>query len=133
MHSIDPVTGLAYGTSYTFSVDAYDAVGNRSAQASVVAATAPCGDTVTPTAPTNLKATGATTNSVSFSWAASSDNVGVAGYGVYRGGSLAASTTATNYTLGGLSCGTTYSIGVDAYDAAGNRSPQASLTIATSP
>jgi chitodextrinase len=127
------VAGLSCATSYTFSVDAYDTAGNHSAQVALSAATAACGDTVAPSAPSGLKATGATGSSVSFSWAASSDNVGVAGYGVYRGGSLAASTTATNYTLGGLSCGTTYSIGVDAYDAAGNRSPQASLTIATSP
>jgi hypothetical protein len=40
-------------------------------------------------------------------------------------------TTQTTYTLTGLSCGTSYSIGVDAYDAAGNRSPQAGLTAST--
>jgi chitodextrinase len=126
-------TGLNCGTSYTFSVDAYDAAGNRSGQASVVAATAKCTDSVAPTTPTNLKATGATTTSVSFSWSGSTDNVGVAGYGIYRAGTRVATTTAANYTLSGLSCGTSYSLGVDAYDAAGNRSPQASLTIATSP
>jgi acid phosphatase type 7 len=126
------MTGLACGTSYTLSIDAYDAAGNRSAQTAVVAATAACTDSVAPTTPTNLKATGATASSVSFSWAGSSDNVGVAGYGVYRSGTRAATTTATNYTLTGLSCGTSYSIGVDAYDAAGNRSPQATLTITTS-
>ena len=127
------VGGLTCGTSYTFSVDAYDAAGNRSAQTSLGAATGSCGDTIAPTAPSNLNATGATTTSVSFSWAASTDNVGVAGYGVYRGGTLVALTAATNYTLSGLSCGTSYSIDVDAYDAAGNRSQKASLTIATSP
>jgi chitodextrinase len=126
-------TGLNCGTSYTFSVDAYDAAGNRSGQASVVAATAKCTDSVAPTTPTNLKATGATTTSVSFSWSASTDNVGVAGYGIYRAGTRVATTTAANYTLTGLSCGTSYSLGIDAYDAAGNRSPQASLMIATSP
>jgi chitodextrinase len=126
------VTGLNCGTSYTFSVDAYDAAGNRSGQASAVAATAKCTDSIAPTTPTNLKATGATTTSVSFSWSASTDNVGVAGYGIYRAGTRVATTTAANYTLTGLSCGTSYSLGVDAYDAAGNRSPQANMTIATS-
>jgi chitodextrinase len=128
------VGGLACGTSYTFSVDAYDAAGNRSAKTSLTAATSSsCTDTGAPTPPTNLNATGATATSVSFSWAASTDNVGVAGYGIYRGGTLVTSTATTNQTLSGLSCGTSYSIGVDAYDAAGNRSQQAALTIATSP
>jgi chitodextrinase len=126
------IGGLTCGTSYTFSVDAYDAAGNKSSQASIVAATAACGDTTAPTTPTSLKATGATSTSVSFSWAASSDNVGVAGYGIYRGGTRVATTTPTSYTMSGLSCGTSYSIGVDAYDAAGNRSGQATITIATS-
>ncbi len=127
------IGGLTCGTSYTFSVDAYDAAGNSSSQTSIVAATGSCGDNSAPTTPTNLKSTGATTSSVSFSWRASSDNVGVAGYGVYRAGTRVDTTTATNYTMSGLSCGTSYSIGVDAYDAAGNRSQQATLTIATSP
>jgi chitodextrinase len=127
------VAALSCGTSYTFSVDAYDAAGNRSGQVSLSAATSVCGDTVAPSAPTGLKATAATATSVSISWSAASDNVGVAGYGVYRGGTLVASTAGTNYTLGGLTCGSSYSIGVDAYDAAGNRSQPASLTVATSP
>ena len=127
------IGGLVCGTSYTFSVDAYDAAGNRSAKASITATTNTCTDTAAPSPPTNLNATGATATSVSFSWTASTDNVGVTGYGVYRGGTLVASPTATNYTLSGLSCGTSYSIGVDAFDAVGNRSQQSSLTIATSP
>ncbi len=127
------VSGLGCGTSYSFSVDAYDAAGNRSPQVSLGAATGVCGDTVAPSAPTGLKATAATATSVSVSWTGSSDNVGVAGYGVYKAGTLVGSTSATSYTLGGLACGSSYSIGVDAYDAAGNRSQPASLTVATSP
>ena len=69
--------------------------------------------------------TGSTQTSISLSWAASSDNVGVTGYGVYSNGTLAGSPTATSYTVSGLTCGTSYSVAVDAVDAAGNRSAKA--------
>jgi len=53
-------------------------------------------------------------------WNASTDNAGVAGYSVYGNGSKITSTTDTSYTYSGLLCGTTYNLGIDAYDAAGN-------------
>src|SRR5204863_5607788 len=56
---------------------------------------------------------------------------GVAGYRVYRGTSLVDSTTATSYTFTGLSCGTTYTLGVAAYDAAGNVSSRTTHTDVT--
>jgi chitodextrinase len=131
------VTGLACGTSYTLGVEAYDAAGNHSTRSTTTGSTAACapapGDTSKPTVPSGLTVASATQTSLSLSWSASSDNVGVAGYGAYRNGTLVASTGATSYTFSGLSCGTSYTIGVDAYDAAGNRSAQASLTAATNP
>jgi hypothetical protein len=65
------------------------------------------------------------------SWSASSDNVGVAGYGLYRNGSSTGSTANRSATFSGLACGTSYTLAVDAYDAAGNRSAKASLSAAT--
>jgi chitodextrinase len=127
------VSGLACGTTYTLGVDAFDAAGNHSGTATVTAGTAPCPDTSAPTAPTLLTPSGATSTSLSFAWNPSFDNVGVAGYGIYRNSSRVNTTTGLNYTLTGLSCGTSYTIGVDAYDAAGNRSPQTALTMATTP
>jgi chitodextrinase len=126
------VSGLACGTSYTFAVDAYDAAGNRSGKASLTAATSACPDTQAPTTPANLTATSATASSVSLAWSPSLDNVGVSGYGVYKNGASAGSAASTSYTVSGLACGTSYSFAVDAYDAAGNRSGQASLTASTS-
>jgi chitodextrinase len=73
----------------------------------------------------------ATQTSVRLSWNAAIDNVGVAGYSVYRSGTKVADTTATSHTVTGLSCGTGYSFSVDAFDAAGNRSGQASATAST--
>ena len=113
-------------------MDAYDAAGNRSSKASINAATAACPpDTQAPTAPGSIFVTGSSTNSVSLSWNASFDNVGVAGYGLYRNGTLTGTAGSTSATFGSLACGTSYTLAVDAYDAAGNRSAKASTTAAT--
>ncbi|WP_269770241.1 glycosyl hydrolase family 18 protein [Cystobacter fuscus] len=91
------------------------------------------GDTQAPTAPANLTSPSKTSTSVALSWSASSDNVGVTGYDVYRNGSLAGSSTGTSYTVGGLSASTAYSFSVKAKDAAGNVSAASStLSVTTS-
>ena len=87
------LSGLSCGTSYTVAVDAYDAAGNRSAKTTVTTATSNCPDTTPPSAPTGLGVSSAGQTSLALSWSASSDNVGVAGYGVYKNGSLVASPT----------------------------------------
>jgi acid phosphatase type 7 len=89
-------------------------------------------DTTPPTTPTRVAASGQTARSISLSWEPSNDDIGVSGYSVYRDGALAGSTAETSFTISGLTCGSSYSVAVDAYDAAGNRSqPSAPLTIAT--
>jgi chitodextrinase len=123
--------GLACGTTYTVGVDAFDAAGNRSGQTTLGAATTPC-DTTPPSPVTGLVQSGATAASVSVAWSVSTDDVGVAGYGLYRDGLGAGTVTTTSATFGGLRCGTSTTIGVDAFDAAGNRSGQTTLGAATS-
>lgn len=94
-------------------------------------------DAIPPTDPTNLAASGVTASSISLSWTASSDNVGVAGYRVYwkptTSGTYQMATTATNsYTKTGLAASTGYNFYVVAYDAAGNLSgSSATLTQST--
>jgi acid phosphatase type 7 len=122
---------LTCGTSYTFGVDAYDAAGNKSPQATLISATSPCPDTVAPTAPTTLSVTSAAATSVSVSWGASLDAVGVAGYDLFRNGTKVGTTTGTNYTFVNLTCGTSYTLGVEAFDAAGNRSTRTAIVAAT--
>src|SRR6185437_14154958 len=60
------------------------------------------GDTQAPSTPTGLKVTSTTMKSISLSWNASSDNVGVASYGVYRNGTFLENATGTSYTAAGL-------------------------------
>ncbi len=81
-------------------------------------------DTSAPTIPTGLNVTGQTESSVSLSWTASNDNVAVAGYGIYRNGVLVSSSPTTTATVSNLSCNTTSTFTVDAFDGAGNRSVQ---------
>ncbi|WP_222106387.1 fibronectin type III domain-containing protein [Catellatospora sichuanensis] len=91
------------------------------------------GDTTAPSTPTGLASTGLTSSSVSLSWNGSTDNVGVTGYEVFRGGTLVGSPTATSFTDTGLTASTSYSYTVKARDAAGNRSAASNtLTVSTS-
>ena len=88
------------------------------------------GDSQAPSAPGGLSVSGQTQTALTLSWNAATDNVGVTGYGLYRGGAAAGSNNAStrSYTFSGLSCGTMYTLAVDAVDAAGNRSTQSTAS-----
>jgi hypothetical protein len=117
-------------------VDAYDAAGNHSPQASVIASTAPCAgagpDTQPPTTPSGLSLGPSTATSLSLTWSASRDNVSVAGYSVYLNGNKVGTTSSTAFTFGNLACATAYTLGVEAFDPAGNVSQRASIPATTS-
>ncbi|MDR1225918.1 MAG: fibronectin type III domain-containing protein, partial [Prevotellaceae bacterium] len=123
------IVGLTAGTEYALAVAAFDAAGNRSAQATASATTL---DLTPPSAPAGLTATPAET-SIALSWTPSTDNVGVAGYIVYLNGDSLSIATDTSYTVTGLTAGTEYALAVAAFDAAGNRSAQAAVTASTTP
>ena len=124
------VTGLAENTEYTFTVVAKDAAGNTSdAGGPLTVRTAQGPDRVAPSAPANLEVTGKTQSSISLSWLASTDNVGVTGYDVVSGGTVVKSVTGTEATVDGLEPDTAYTYTVVAKDAAGNTSaPSAAVT-----
>ncbi|MEU1258742.1 glycosyl hydrolase family 8 [Streptomyces chartreusis] len=88
-------------------------------------------DTVAPSRPGSLASTGATSSSVSLSWNASTDNVGVTGYDVLRNGESVGTATGTTYTDTGLAASTAYSYTVRARDAAGNVSAVSNTANAT--
>ncbi|AXE82473.1 hypothetical protein C5746_42945 [Streptomyces atratus] len=80
------------------------------------------GDTTAPSVPTGLTAGNVTSNSVDLKWTASTDDVGVTGYQIYRGTTLVGSSAGTSFTATGLSASTPYSFTVKAVDAAQNAS-----------
>ncbi|MBP4140103.1 endonuclease [Flavobacterium geliluteum] len=80
------------------------------------------GDTQAPTAPASLASTSKTATSITLTWNASSDNVGVTGYNVYANNTLKTTVTGLTATITGLTASTSYSIYVKAKDAAGNTS-----------
>ncbi len=132
---------VATGTVF-YKVIAFDAATNRS-DASAASAAVVVPDVDAPTTPTGLAVTasGTTANAV---WNASSDNVGVTGYDVYRSttsgftpdGSTKVGTTATtSFSDPSLPSGTYY-YRVIAFDAASNRSSastQAAVAVALTP
>ncbi|HEU4426445.1 MAG TPA: CBM35 domain-containing protein [Pilimelia sp.] len=90
-------------------------------------------DTEPPTVPGNLHAPSVTSSSVTLAWDASSDNVGVAGYDVYRNGSALATTGTTTVVDNAVAPATAYTYSVRARDAAGNTSGFVNLPVTTPP
>jgi hypothetical protein len=88
-------------------------------------------DTTSPTVPAGLTATAASSSQINLSWTASTDNVGVAGYKVFRGGTQVGTSAATSYSDSGLAASTSYTYTVAANDAAGNTSAQSAGASAT--
>src|SRR5262249_4027744 len=92
----------------------------------------PTADTSPPSVPTGVAATAVSGTQINLSWLASTDNVGVSGYKVFRNGTQVGTATITSYQDAGLSGGSTYGYTVAAYDAAGNASaPSSSVSVTT--
>src|SRR5690606_39532515 len=79
-------------------------------------------DTTPPSAPTNLTVSNVAQTTLTLSWNASTDNVGVTGYDVYQGTTNIGTVTGTSANITGLSPATAYSFKIQAHDAAGNNS-----------
>ena len=99
------------------------------------------GDTVAPTAPTNLTATAAPNLQINLAWTAATDNVGVTGNKVERCqgagctnfGQIAVLGAVTTYSDTNLQPSTPYSYRIRANDAAGNIGPYSNVASATTP
>ena len=119
--------------SHTLRAIAKDAAGNSTTSASVTVTVgnAPTTDTTAPSVPTGLTASAASSSQINLTWNSSTDNVGVSGYRIYRGGSQIATSTSSSYQDSGLSASTGYSYTVSATDAAGNVSGQSGAASAT--
>ncbi|WP_342552695.1 carbohydrate binding domain-containing protein [Paenibacillus sp. FSL R7-0652] len=77
-------------------------------------------DQTPPSAPAGVKAARVTDRSVTLQWTASTDNVGVEGYDIYRDGTKVGSSQTTEYTDRGLEPAKTYTYKIQARDKANN-------------
>jgi chitodextrinase len=123
-------TGLVASTTYAYAIAAFDATGNLSSQSNTVSVTTPT-DNAAPSIPANLTATAISSSQINLGWTASTDNVGVTGYNVYRNGTLIGTSSSSSFNDTGLVASTTYNYTVAAFDAAGNLSGQSTSASAT--
>jgi hypothetical protein len=79
-------------------------------------------DTEAPSVPAGLVASTVSDTRISLLWSASTDNVALGGYRVFRDGAAIALTAATSYLDTGLAAGSSYSYQVSAFDTSGNES-----------
>jgi cellulose 1,4-beta-cellobiosidase len=127
------VTAVAGSTTYSFTVKAVAADGNLSAASAPVAITTnKSTDTTPPSRPSHLRITQVTSTSVSLTWNASTDNVGVIAYEVFAGSVLVGMPIGTSTTISGLAEGQSYSFTVSALDAVCSVS-QASSPVTVTP
>ncbi|KMQ60423.1 endonuclease I [Chryseobacterium sp. BLS98] len=124
-HAADPVSAeeiARNNASYTYQGNRNPFIDNP-AYVNQIWGT-PVADTQAPTAPTNLITQNPTSNTISLSWTAATDNIGVTGYDVYANGVFKMTVSGTTAIVQGLAPSTTYTFYVIAKDASGNSSPQ---------
>jgi len=109
---------LTYSSQGTFEIvwTYNDGNGNTSTQNQTVI----IADTIAPTAPTNVIASGTTSSSTDLSWTASTDNIAVSSYDIYSGPTVIGSTSSTSFSVSGLNSTTSYTFSVKSKDAVDN-------------
>ncbi|HJP95099.1 MAG TPA: hypothetical protein VJ875_24270 [Pyrinomonadaceae bacterium] len=118
--------------THSYGVTAIDAAGNESSLSNIASATAAGGDMTPPTAPTALTATAnLATSSIELSWTASTDDVGVTGYRVFRDNGATPISTVAGTTFNDPNQLGTHVYAVAAIDAAGNQSALSNSATAT--
>jgi len=117
----DSDSGLYPDATHCYTVSAYDAVGNESAQSNQACSATPP-DVTPPTAPTNPVALPVSTNQINLSWNVATDDGLLLGYKLYRNGTHLEDTTATSFSDTGLNSDTQYCYNISAHDAGGNES-----------
>ncbi|WP_203932667.1 cellulose binding domain-containing protein [Virgisporangium ochraceum] len=129
------ITDLPPRSTNTFQVRAFDAVPNYSQPSpQITVTTAPPQDQTPPTAPGTPVATAVAATSVTLTWAAATDNVGVTAYYLRNpAGTVATGPfTGATATMVNLAPATTYTWVVVAVDAANNISdPSGQITVTT--
>jgi chitodextrinase len=124
-------SSLSSGTSYSYTIEAYDSAGNRSARSATTSTSTLTVDVTSPTAPGTPTFSGVTASSINLTWSSSTDAIGVSGYRIYRGASQVGTSTYATFADSELSASTAYSYTMEAYDATGNRSARSATTSTT--
>lgn len=124
------LANLVPATNYTINLRARDAAGNLGPASSGTFSTP---DSVPPTVPGNVSASSTVSTRVNVSWTASTDNVAVTGYKVFRNGGQIGTSATTSYTDNTVVGSTAYSYRISAYDAASNDSAQSAAANVTTP
>ena len=131
--SLSSALTLVPGANWNLYVNARDAAGNVSqASASLPVQVPQCTvDAQAPSVPTGLRGSVSGTT-VTLGWTASTDNVAVTAYDIYRNNTKVGSTSALSYVDSGLTANTSYQYAVAARDAQSNASARStSLSLVT--
>ncbi|WP_448518543.1 fibronectin type III domain-containing protein [Rhodoflexus sp.] len=121
-------TGREENTTYFYRLRAINANGSHPV---VTASATTFADRQAPSTPQNLRAGLKSRNFITLLWDASTDNVGVMLYEIFRDGQLVGTSTSPSFTSDNLVAFQTYRFQVRARDVAGNQSPM-SASFATS-
>lgn len=126
------LTSLTKNTTYSVKLIAKDAAGNISNESNTISIkTTNIVDITPPSSITDLSSSNISSSSVVLSWTASTDNVGVTSYEVFKNGTFLESITTISYTVIDLTAETTYNFTVFAKDAANNISSVSNIETIT--
>jgi uncharacterized delta-60 repeat protein len=134
---INTVNGTTFSDAgqsgtHSYGVTAIDAAGNESSLSNIASATVVGGDITPPTAPSGLTATAnLATRTIELSWTASTDDVAVTGYRVFRDNGSTPISTVSGTTFNDPNQLGTHVYAVAAVDAAGNQSALSNSATAT--
>ena len=119
--------GQIPGSLHNYYLFAYDAAGNRSDIAVIKVLKTP--DSIPPSIPLNLQGTATGAGQVTLTWSASTDNISIPSYRVYRDSNNYTSigVTGLTYVYQGLTPSSTYKFEVDAVDSSGNYSAKSAF------
>ena len=130
-------TTVSQQTEYSYFVKARDPSNNTSDPSNTAVIRTPSLDQQPPSAPTFLQAVAPSPTRVDLMWTASNDDIGVAGYDIYRNGGLApigsVAGNVTAYSDTTVVASTPYTYTVRARDAAGNSSGDSNTAQVTTP
>jgi len=123
------------GQTYSYTLDAFDNAGNHSLPSSPIQVTVTSEDLEAPTTPGGLTVTVVDHTQIDLNWIASTDNVAVNGYTLYRDGLMIATIPVPSLTYQDTKVlpGTSYAYSIDAFDQAGNHSALSDQIPATTP